>query len=270
MTKKQTNRRGKYQEWVTEEGLLKIEGWARDGLIDEQIAHNMGIAERTLTRWKDQHPSVMSALKRGKEVVDRQVENALLKSALGYEYDEVTIERIIDGGQKKRHGGMSELTETEWMLAKAYFNHSCAYCGSGGKLTKDHYIPLNKGGFLSAENVLPACGSCNSSKKDHDFAEWFEGRESYKESVLTKIKDYFTFIQNKQNIDNPSGEMVTTKIVKKQVAPNTGSIAFWLKNRKPAEWRDKQDIEHSGEIKNNVDLSGLSVEELRKLANSDN
>jgi len=28
---------GKYRDWITQEGLLKIEGWARDGLTDEQI-----------------------------------------------------------------------------------------------------------------------------------------------------------------------------------------------------------------------------------------
>lgn len=81
--------KGKYQEWLTPEGLLKIEGWARDGLVDKQIAENIGITEQTLNVWKKNYPSFSASLKRGKEVVDRQVENALLKRALGYEYDEV-------------------------------------------------------------------------------------------------------------------------------------------------------------------------------------
>ena len=81
--------KGKYQEWLTPEGLLKIEGWARDGLIDEQIAQNIGIRAATLYEWKKRFSEISEALKRGKEVVDRQVENALLKRALGYEYEEV-------------------------------------------------------------------------------------------------------------------------------------------------------------------------------------
>lgn len=81
--------KGKYQEWLTPEGLLKVEGWARDGLIDEQIAQNIGIRAATLYEWKKRFPEISEALKRGKEVVDRQVENALLKRALGYEYEEV-------------------------------------------------------------------------------------------------------------------------------------------------------------------------------------
>jgi hypothetical protein len=124
----------KYEEWLTPEGLLLIEGWARDGLTDEQIAHNIGISRKTLSEWKVKYSDISDTLKKGKEVIDRQVENALLKRALGYSYTEVT-----------REGG------------------------------------------------------------------------------------------------------VITKEVTKEVHPDTTAQIFWLKNRKPSEWRDKQQIEHSGE-----------------------
>ena len=74
--------KGKYQEWLTPEGLLKIEGWARDGLTDEQIAEKIKITPSTLYEWKKRYSEISEALKKGKEVVDRQVENALLKRAL--------------------------------------------------------------------------------------------------------------------------------------------------------------------------------------------
>ena len=60
--------KGKYQEWLEPEGLLRIEGWARDGLTDEQIAHNIGIATKTLYEWKNQYSKICEALKKGKEV----------------------------------------------------------------------------------------------------------------------------------------------------------------------------------------------------------
>lgn len=72
----------KYQEWLEPDSLILLEGWARDGLTDEQIAHNMGIAYSTLREWKKSQPAILAALKKGKEVVDFEVENALLKSAL--------------------------------------------------------------------------------------------------------------------------------------------------------------------------------------------
>jgi transposase-like protein len=95
---------GKYHDWTTEEGLLKIEGWARDGLTDEQIAHNIGIVPSTLYEWKKKYSEISEALKKGKEVIDRQVENALLKRALGYEYEEVKqiIEKDEKGKDRKR------------------------------------------------------------------------------------------------------------------------------------------------------------------------
>ena len=97
---KKGGRKGKYHEWITEEGLTKLEGWARDGLTDEQIAHNMGIATGTLYEWKNRFPELSEALKKGKEVVDIQVENALLKRALGYEYEETKV--IVETDGRKR------------------------------------------------------------------------------------------------------------------------------------------------------------------------
>lgn len=75
--------KGKFEQWLTDEGLLKLEAWARNGLIDEQIAHNIGIRRSTLYEWKKRFPVISDALKKGKEVVDIQVENALLQKALG-------------------------------------------------------------------------------------------------------------------------------------------------------------------------------------------
>lgn len=148
----------KYNEWITEEGLLKIEGWARDGLTDEQIANNIGIRRPTLYDWKNKYPDISDSLKKGKEVIDRQVENALLKRALGYEYVETT----------------KELTDLG---------------------------------------------------------------------------------------------LTVTKQVIKQVSPDTTAQIFWLKNRKPKEWRDKKETEVTGNLNVNNPFSDLSVDELRKLAN---
>ena len=84
----------KYQEWVQPDKLILLQGWARDGLTDEQIASNVGIATSTLYEWKKKYKDISEALKKGKEVVDIEVENALLKRALGYEYEETTTEIV--------------------------------------------------------------------------------------------------------------------------------------------------------------------------------
>lgn len=74
--------KGKYDRWLTDEGLTLLEGWARDGLTDEQIAHNCGITVKTLYEWKKSYSDICEAIKKGKEVIDYAVENALLKKAI--------------------------------------------------------------------------------------------------------------------------------------------------------------------------------------------
>ena len=132
--------------------LKLVECWARDGLTDEQISKNLGISKTTLYKYKDEHIELFELLKKGKEIVDYEVENALLKRALGYEYDEITYE-----------------------------------CG---------------------EEV---------------------------------------------------------KRVRKQVAPDTTAQIFWLKNRKPEQWREKQVIESSNTVEFKSPLEGLSTGDLKKL-----
>lgn len=74
----------KIDEWLEQDKLILLEGWARDGLTEEQIAKNIGISRQSLWKWKEKEVDILNALKKGKEVVDIEVENALLKRALGY------------------------------------------------------------------------------------------------------------------------------------------------------------------------------------------
>ena len=93
--------KSKYEEFVLPK-LTLVEGWARDGLTDKQIATNLGVAESTLNEYKKKYPEFSESLKKGKEVVDYEVENALLKRALGYKYNEVTIEEADDGSIRRK------------------------------------------------------------------------------------------------------------------------------------------------------------------------
>lgn len=73
---------GKFDYWISPDGLLLLEGWARDGLSDEDVAGKMHIAPSTLYEWKKRFPEITEALKSGKELPDYKVENALYQSAL--------------------------------------------------------------------------------------------------------------------------------------------------------------------------------------------
>ena len=94
--------KAKYHAWLTDEGLNRLKGWKRNGLTDEQIAENMGISPATLYNWQRDHLEILEALKTGKEDADMMVENALFKSACGYDYEEITEELVYDNKTRTR------------------------------------------------------------------------------------------------------------------------------------------------------------------------
>lgn len=158
--------KGKYEYWLTEEGLIRLQGWCTDGLTDEQIAENIGINVATLYTWKNKHSKIDDALKKGKEIVDRQVENALLKKALG-----------IDKRIKKPIKVKKTIYE------------------NGKKLEEKEVIE-----YVDEDIYIP---------------------------------------------------------------PDTTAQIFWLKNRKPQEWRDRKEVNVDGSI--NDPFKGLTTAELKKL-----
>lgn len=107
--------KSKLNEWIQEDKLIILEGWARDGLTDEQIAKNIGINPKTLYAWINKESKISKTLKRGKEVVDFEVENALLKRALGYEYEETTYENGIVTKRVKKQVAPDTTAQIFWL-----------------------------------------------------------------------------------------------------------------------------------------------------------
>lgn len=87
----------KYDYWMTDEGLEIIAGWARRGLTDADISHNIGISVRTLIDWKRKYPAINACLKNSKDLADTIVENALYRKATGYKTKEVSYKADSDG-----------------------------------------------------------------------------------------------------------------------------------------------------------------------------
>ena len=103
-------RKSDAEKWITKDGLLLLESFARDGLTDKQIAkHKVGVSERTFTTWKEKYPAIVSALKKGKAPVDVQVENMLLRSAMGFT-------KTIREAVKLRQRGGTEIIEYVFWL----------------------------------------------------------------------------------------------------------------------------------------------------------
>ena len=95
---------------------------------------------------------------------------------------------------------LSTLTEEQWEECKRHFNFNCAYCESDESLTYDHFIPISKKGSYTVGNIIPACLSCNSSKSDSSFFDWYPLREFYCEEKEEKILKYLKIENNKQQM----------------------------------------------------------------------
>lgn len=81
---------------------LLVEGYAREGLNDKQICKNIGIGKSAYYECLNKYSEFSDALKRGRKPVDIEVENALLKRALGYDYDEKMSEVELDASGQPR------------------------------------------------------------------------------------------------------------------------------------------------------------------------
>ena len=108
-----------YEQWEKDgelkDKLILIQGMARDGLTQQQIANNLGISIDTLIENKKKYSEFNNALKKGKEVIDFEVEKDLLKRALGYEYEEETYENGILTKKVKKHVAPDTTAQIFWL-----------------------------------------------------------------------------------------------------------------------------------------------------------
>jgi len=85
------------------------------------------------------------------------------------------------------------LTLSQWKSIEMFFNNRCAYCGEEKPLAQEHFIPVNKGGEYTHNNILPSCKSCNCSKQDRDFFTWFKKQTFYSKAREQKILKYLSY-----------------------------------------------------------------------------
>lgn len=78
----------------------------------------------------------------------------------------------------------------QWEECKTYFNNKCAYCGKEKKLEQEHFIPTTEGGNYTVDNIIPACKSCNSSKNNRPFEQWYKEYKYYSKEREKKIYEY--------------------------------------------------------------------------------
>jgi 5-methylcytosine-specific restriction endonuclease McrA len=65
-----------------------------------------------------------------------------------------------------------DLSDAQWAALREAWG-GCAYCGAVGEpLQRDCVLALSRGGRYTLENIVPACGACNTSKCNDEVTGW--------------------------------------------------------------------------------------------------
>lgn len=95
------------------------------------------------------------------------------------------------GSMKRRGESNMNYTHQQWKETVIFFGGECAYCGrtmkKGERLTRDHLVPVADGGTTCQSNIVPACGSCNSSKGKREWHEWFMKQPFFSQERMNRI-----------------------------------------------------------------------------------
>jgi len=91
-------------------------------------------------------------------------------------------------------------TIEQWDIAKQYFNNRCCYCERESVLHQEHFIAESNGGGYTKENIIPACHSCNSSKCNKSFFEWYPKKYFYSKEREEKILKFLSYENNVEKI----------------------------------------------------------------------
>jgi 5-methylcytosine-specific restriction endonuclease McrA len=94
---------------------------------------------------------------------------------------------------KRRRGRVAradnDLTTGQWDSLRAAWG-GCAYCGAGDvALQRDCVMPISRGGRYTVENVVPACGSCNASKRNDEVTSWLRRKRLDERAFLTRYAE---------------------------------------------------------------------------------
>ena len=180
---------GLVDKWLEEDNLMLLSCWSRDGYTYQDIANKIGISTKALTSWRQKFEEIDEALKQGREIIDYKVENALLKSALGYKTKEVKVTTTI------RKGVLIE-TIKETTDKEQAPNVSAIQCWLYNRLphkwkkNRDQLIELDDDESTIQISVI------RGSKNEEEDKNWME--DVNQEIEIKRNEEYYKSKENKQ------------------------------------------------------------------------
>ena len=227
-------------EWLEEDNLMLLECWARDGYTFQDIANRIGISISTLRAWRVQYPEINDALKKGREIIDYKVENALLKSALGYKTKEVKVTTTIRFG--KTVETIKEVTDKEQAP-----NVSAIQCWLYNRLpnkwkkNRDQLIELNEEDTKIQVTVTRASTSQSTTAQHDETAEdkeWQDGLSTMNQSIEIRSmteEERAEADKKKAQTNEQSALNMATKV---ENEASDEDLDYWPDDWEDEEWED--------------------------------
>lgn len=97
-----------------------------------------------------------------------------LSYAKKYQRDNPDVPQRARRKRKARlaSAGIHHVSQRDWLRLVRRYDGRCFYCKAPGRMSMDHVIPVSRGGRHAIGNLVPACLSCNSSKRQRTIMEW--------------------------------------------------------------------------------------------------
>ena len=150
---------------------------------------------RPLVEWLEAHRATRVIRKRKR---DREAARAHARKYYAANKAKFLHRASVRVSRKK--GVVADLAEAEWADALHYFD-GCAYCGAKrGPFHREHIHPASKGGGLTRRNIVPACISCNQSKKDRLLHDWYKFTEFYSDERLFRLVGWIFGVAGQQQV----------------------------------------------------------------------
>lgn len=221
-------------EWLEEDNLELLECWARDGYTLMDIANRIGIGRTTLDSWRKKYPEIRNALKKGKEIVDYKVENALLKSALGYKTKEVKVTTLM------RYGKVIETTKEATEKDQAPNVSACQVwlynrLPNKWKRNRDNLIELDDEDTTIQVTVTRANSNQSNdvTKSQPEQQSDNEVDEEWQDKVNTSIEISKKKDQEETN-DSKSKTKSNSNKAQKESSKESDDLDYW-----PDDWEDE-------------------------------
>lgn len=225
-------------DWLEEDRLMLLACWARDGYTYQDVANAIGITTKTLKNWRDTYPEIAKALKSGREIIDYKVENALLKSALGYHTKEVKVTTTIRFG--KTVETIKEVTDKEQAP-----NVSAIQCWLYNRLpnkwkkNRDQLIELDEEDTKIQVTVTRASTSQSTTAQQDETAEdkeWQDGLSTMNQSIEIRSmteEERAEAAKKKAQANEQNESNVLTKVENEE---SDEDLDYW-----PDDWEDEDE-----------------------------